>query len=440
MKPITIVLLVVVGLGAWLLITDYPAVISTLTSLEQADQSDQADTVLAETVDEDVSLSDLDNDAEEPSLVVDDTVSNVKSEEDVGPAVSEGAQGTSSTQEESAQQAAVGESVPVPDEEKISSEIMETDDAITETDDAPATQEHAAEKDSVVSPFMTPPEMTQRIHPYPYNVWTQPSMQNYTGQNYMGQNYAGYSWMATMFNPFYWMRMNPIVDAMTRPQSMDAMMRSMDPRMMFGTPGLNYDNSEVPDKLPIASLPGFPTQTRQVWPKNTVSEGISREAKMNAFQTAMAMNPLSMRNMVSMMTDKIPVAEGVTWDDAVEAMKLRANEVNFKFVGSSPLWKEIEAVTGQPSARVEIFRFCDGAVARKILDEVPEFIVFLPCRISLTEDADGKLWVMTLDWDVSWMDFAQNPNNHLAKDLRADAKYIRESIQYIMEGAATGEF
>ena len=54
--------------------------------------------------------------------------------------------------------------------------------------------------------------------------------------------------------------------------------------------------------------------------------------------------------------------------------------------------------------------------------------------------AEGKLWVMTLDWDVSWMDYAQNPNNHLSKDIREHAQLIRKNIQYIMEGAATGDF
>lgn len=276
--------------------------------------------------------------------------------------------------------------------------------------------------------------MSTQHNPHMYGMWIPPV-----------QNVAGYPWLPSIFHPFFWMQamMNPMVNSMTQPQSMDAMMRTMDPRLMFamfGIPNITYDKNQVPDQLPVAKIPGFPTQSYQYWPKNTVSKNISREAKMNAFQTAMAMNPLSLRNMVSMMADKMPVSGDVSWNDAIEAMKLRANEVNLKFVGSSALWKEIEAVTEQPSARVEIFRFCDAAVARKILDEVPEFIVFLPCKIALVEDADGKLWVMTLDWDVSWMDFAQNPNSHLAKDLRADAKKIRENIRYIMEGAATGEF
>ena len=253
--------------------------------------------------------------------------------------------------------------------------------------------------------------------------------------------------MAPMMNPAMMMNPNALmshpINSMTHPQNMNAMMMSMDPKMMFsmfGQPSKEYLEGEVPDQLPVVTIPGMPTQTFQNWPINKVSPGVSREAKKNAFQTAMAMSPLSMRDMMGIMAEKIPVDEGVSWDDAVEAMKLRANEVNFKFVGSSPLWKEIEAVTGNPSAKVEMFRFCDAKVARNILDAVPEFIVFLPCKIALLEDGEGKLWVMTMDWDVNWLDYSQNPNSHLSKQIREDAQHIRDNLHYIMEGAATGDF
>ena len=42
--------------------------------------------------------------------------------------------------------------------------------------------------------------------------------------------------------------------------------------------------------------------------------------------------------------------------------------------------------------------------------------------------------------DVSWLDYTQNSNSHLSKDIREHAKLIRDNIQYIMEGAATGDF
>jgi len=122
-------------------------------------------------------------------------------------------------------------------------------------------------------------------------------------------------------------------------------------------------------------------------------------------------------------------------------MKLRASKINFKMVGHSPLWLDVRAITGDENTpRVEIFHFCDAMVARRVLDHVPEFAVFLPCRVALLDDAELKLSVMILDWDVSWMDSAQNPNNDLGDELRADAKRIRDGIRYIMEGAATGDF
>jgi uncharacterized protein (DUF302 family) len=245
-----------------------------------------------------------------------------------------------------------------------------------------------------------------------------------------------------MMNMMTNMMMNPTVDGMTSTQTLDSMMRMMDPKVALAMMGGTYEQREdddVPDVLPVARIPGFPTQTYRDQPKNTVSPSISDEAKKNAFQTMLMMSPLSVRDMLSMMAYKLPLEEGVTWDDAVDSMMVRANEVNFKFVGSSPMYKEIEALTGEPTPRLEIFRFCDALVAREILDYMPEFIIFLPCQIALIEDAEGQLWVMTMDWDISWLDFAQNPNSHLPKKLRADAKRIREDMRYIMEGAASGD-
>ncbi len=248
--------------------------------------------------------------------------------------------------------------------------------------------------------------------------------------------------MGSMMNPMTGMMMNPSVDTMTHAGALDTMMRSMDPKVILAMMGGTYEKREdddLPNVLPVAKIPGFPTQSFRDHPKNTMSPSISDEAKKNAFQSMMMMSPLSVRDMLSIITHKLPLEEGVTWDDAVESMKLRANEVNFKFVGSSPLSKEIEALTEADSPRIEIFRFCDAVVARKILDYMPEFIMFLPCKIALIEDAEGQIWIVTMDWDVSWLDFSQNPNSHLTKELRADAKRIRENIRYIMDGAASGD-
>jgi uncharacterized protein (DUF302 family) len=248
--------------------------------------------------------------------------------------------------------------------------------------------------------------------------------------------------MGSVMNPMTGMMMNPTIDSMTHTGTLDNMMRNMDPKMILAMMGGTYEKREdddLPNVLPIAKIPGFPTQTFRDHPVNTMSASISDEGKKNAIQSMMMMSPLSVRDMLSMITYKVPLEDGVTWDDAVESMKLLANEVNFKFVGSSPFSKEVEALTEAPTPRIEIFRFCDAVVARKVLDYMPEFVVFFPCKITMIEDADGKIWIVTLDWDVSWLDYAQNPNSHLTKELRADATRIRENIRYIMEGAASGD-
>ena len=233
-------------------------------------------------------------------------------------------------------------------------------------------------------------------------------------------------WMMMMANHF----MNAPIDEATRFSVLDAMLRAANMQMMEGVMG-GANQARM----------WIPSQTRRDLPANTVSDSISVEAKRNMYQSLMMFSPLSLRDMIAIMADKMPVAEGVSFDDAVDSMRLRANEINFKFVGHSPLWKDIVAITGdEDTPRVEIFNFCDATVARKILDYAPEFVVFIPCRIALLEDAEGKLWVMTLDWDVNWLNLAQNPNSVLDDELRAEAVRIREGMRYIMEGAATGDF
>ncbi len=247
--------------------------------------------------------------------------------------------------------------------------------------------------------------------------------------------YGGVPNWQQLMNMQWWMQnsaqmMNAPIDEMTRFSMLDAMMRAANMQMfesMFGGPNQA--------KMMI------PSQNKYDVPPNTVSGAISDEAKRNMYQSLMMLSPLSLRDMISIMADKMPVAEDVSFEDAVDSMKLRANEINFKFVGHSPLWLDVKAITGdEDTPRIEIFQFCDAVVARKILDYAPEFVVFLPCRIALIEDADRKLWVMTLDWDVNWLNLAQNPNSVLDEELKNDAIRIRDGMRYIMEGAATGDF
>lgn len=284
----------------------------------------------------------------------------------------------------------------------------------------PATGAAAPNASQPANPLQNP------YYLFPWMAATAPAMGSGIGAQGMGNEWMNLQWMTMMANHF----MNAPIDEATRFSVLDAMLRAANTQMMEGMfGGANQSRMWIP------------SQTRREVPPNTVSDSISLEAKRNLYQSLMMMSPLSLRDMIAIMADKMPVAEDVSFEDAIDSMKLRANEINFKFVGHSPLWKDVAAITGDENTpRVEIFSFCDAVVARKVLDYAPEFIVFIPCRIALLEDGEGKLWVMTLDWDVNWLNLAQNPNSVFDEELRADAIRIRDGIRYIMEGAATGDF
>jgi uncharacterized protein (DUF302 family) len=129
---------------------------------------------------------------------------------------------------------------------------------------------------------------------------------------------------------------------------------------------------------------------------------------------------------------KMPLAEGVSMDDAVESMKLRANSLNFKLVAELPLYKELQSM-GVDTKRVEIFQFCDARIAHEMLTYNIDFSAYLPCRITLIQDKEGKPWLITLDLDK----VIQGAD--LPPELTKLAIQVRDSIRSIMEAGANGE-
>ena len=140
-------------------------------------------------------------------------------------------------------------------------------------------------------------------------------------------------------------------------------------------------------------------------------------------------------NMAEASVWKVAVDEGMTAADVEETMKLVANEHNFKNVGEMPLYKEVEAMSGQPYRYVKIFMFCNALTASRMLDYNDAFSSYLPCRITLIEDLEGKLWLYTLNMDG--MIYGGKP---LPAELKAEAENVKDIILDIMNRGATGEF
>lgn len=130
---------------------------------------------------------------------------------------------------------------------------------------------------------------------------------------------------------------------------------------------------------------------------------------------------------------KIPLQKGVGGDEAVEAMKIRANKLNIKLVGELPLSKQIEAM-GEKSGRMEIFQFCDPLTARKMVGHKLEFAAWLPCRIALVEDPKGQIWLVMLDLKPLI------ESGGLPPALKADAQKVNDTLTDIMRAGAAGEW
>ena len=129
---------------------------------------------------------------------------------------------------------------------------------------------------------------------------------------------------------------------------------------------------------------------------------------------------------------KMPLAEDVTADSAIESMKLRANALNFKLVAHLPLSQQLRSM-GIESRRVEIFQFCDAIIAHDMLAYDIDFSAYLPCRITLIEDRDGHTWLVTLDLDLV-IRTAELPPDLLEKAIK-----VRDTLREIMEAGASGD-
>jgi len=128
---------------------------------------------------------------------------------------------------------------------------------------------------------------------------------------------------------------------------------------------------------------------------------------------------------------KVPLAKGVSMDDAVESMKIRANKLNMKLVAEMPLSKQIIAL-GEKSRRIDIYQFCDPLTAKKMVEYDIHFAAYLPCRIALVEDAKGQGWLVMMNLDI----FIQDPK--LDPALKVDAIKVRDTLNEIIQAGSTG--
>jgi hypothetical protein len=130
----------------------------------------------------------------------------------------------------------------------------------------------------------------------------------------------------------------------------------------------------------------------------------------------------------------IPVEEGLGPDDVIDSMKSIAVSRDLLFVGESPFYKQIEAITGEPYRYVNFLSFCDARVGRQMLEYRNEYSGFMPCRIALVEDKEGRLTLYSMN-----LDMMIHGGRELPEELKTSALKVRDTILAIMKGGAAGE-
>jgi uncharacterized protein (DUF302 family) len=161
----------------------------------------------------------------------------------------------------------------------------------------------------------------------------------------------------------------------------------------------------------------------------------SFDAKAPQVYMQMTKELLSTGNAAEATVWKIPVADGLTAKDVEDTMRFVANEHNIKNVGELPLSEQVAAMTGTDQRFWKIYMFCNPLTAAKMINYSDAYSAYLPCRISLVEDLEGKLWIYSLN-----MDMMIHGGESLPPELFEEANTIKETILDIMNRGAEGEF
>ena len=130
---------------------------------------------------------------------------------------------------------------------------------------------------------------------------------------------------------------------------------------------------------------------------------------------------------------RMAMAEGVTVEDSVAAMITKATELNLKIIGQQNISRDLNA-EGFKTPLLRIFQFCNRMDARAMIMQDPIFASYMPCRISMVEDMDGRIWLMMKNLDILMDEELISPE---ALDV---ATRVNMQMLSIMVAGISGEF
>lgn len=128
------------------------------------------------------------------------------------------------------------------------------------------------------------------------------------------------------------------------------------------------------------------------------------------------------------------VKAGVTVTEIEEAFAGVAVEDNVRPVGELFVSSELATRSGKQERFLKVYSYCDPATARQMVDFSPAMAAFLPCRITVVEQADG-LWIYTMN-----MDMLIKMGRHMPPPVSDAMLRVRGTLLKMLDRGASGEF
>ena len=128
------------------------------------------------------------------------------------------------------------------------------------------------------------------------------------------------------------------------------------------------------------------------------------------------------------------VKVGVTVAEIEEAFASVAVEDNVRPVGELAVSNELATRSGKKERFLKVYSYCDPATARLMVDFSPAMAAFLPCRITVVEQADG-LWIYTMN-----MDMLIKMGRKMPPPVSDAVLRVRGTLLKMLDRGASGDF
>ncbi len=128
--------------------------------------------------------------------------------------------------------------------------------------------------------------------------------------------------------------------------------------------------------------------------------------------------------------------EEMTGEEIDEAIKSQAIEQGINHVFFAPLYKQVEALTGDDYRHMTIHHLCDARLGAKIADLDESMVVMMPCRVAVVESQTepGKFTLYT----TNPMVVLDDPS--VSDDVKQLIYGFAPKLKALTENVAAGEF